>query len=128
MVSCRLAEASPSGFSLIELLVAMTLLAVGLLGTARLTNVVIMGNVSSRHVSTASVLGQDAMENARGSWTVGLPTQTTEDYLTIPGHPQFKRVVSFEDNEPAPGLRSVTVTVHWDGDEKSLRFQTILAP
>ena len=117
-----------SGFTLIELLVAMSLLAIGLLGIARLTSVAITGNLSSRHVSTGSVLGQDLMEDARRSRTVGLPPTRTEDYHTIPGHPEFKRVFSFEDNHPGPGLRTLSVTVNWAGDERSLRFQTILVP
>lgn len=117
-----------SGFTLIELLVAMSLLAVGLLGSARLTSVAITGYLSSRHLSTASVLGQDRMEDARRSRTVGLPASATEDYRTIPGYPEFKRVVLLEDNKPIPGLRTLTVTVYWDDDARSLPLQTIVAP
>ena len=117
-----------SGFTLIELLVAMTLLTVGLLGSARLTSVAITGYLSSRYLSTASVLGQDRMEDARRSRTVGLQAFSIEDYRTILGHPEFKRVVLVEDNKPGPGLRTLTVTVYWDDDARSLPLQTIVAP
>jgi prepilin-type N-terminal cleavage/methylation domain-containing protein len=125
---CQLTETLPSGFSLIELLVAMTLLAVGLLGTARLTTVAITGNLSSQRFSTASVLGQELMEDARRSGATGLPEARTEDYRTLPGHPEFKRVVGIAENQPAPGLKTFSVTVYWDADVRSLRLQTILAP
>lgn len=112
-------------FTLIELLVAMTLLIVALLGIARLTTVVILGNRASRSVSTASVLGQDLLEDARRS--VGRPRAGTEDYGTIAGYPEFKRTVVREENTPALDLTTMTVTVRWDGDARSLRLQTIVA-
>jgi type II secretory pathway pseudopilin PulG len=119
---------SPGAFFLIELLVAMTLLTVGLLGVARLTTVVIAGNLSSRSASTASVLGQDLMEDARRSGTAGLPNTRIEDYDSIPGYPEFKRVMEATVDEPDPGLVTLTVTVYWNSDARSLRLQTILAP
>lgn len=123
---CRLPEACSSGFSLIELLVAMTLLAVGLLGIARLTTVTITGNLASQRSSTASVLGQELMEDARRSRAVDLPETRTEDYRTVPGHPEFRRVVDLDENQPAAGLSTLTVTVYWNADARSLRLQTII--
>ena len=106
----------------------MTLLTVGLLGLTRLTIVVIAGNLSSRLASTASVLGQDLMEDARRSGTAGLPNTRIEGYHSIPGYPEFKRVMESTVNDPGPGLVTLTVTVYWDSDARSLRLQTILAP
>jgi len=106
----------------------MTLLAVGLLGVARLTTVAITGNLSSQRFSTASILGQELMEDARRSGAAGLPEARTEDYRTLPGYPGFKRVVGIEENQPAPALRILSVTVYWDGDARSLRLETIIAP
>lgn len=114
------------GFTLIELLVAMTLLTLALLGTARLTTVVIRGNAASRAAGSASVLGQELLEEARRS--AALPSAGTEDYGTIPGYPEFKRSVGREENTPDWGLTTVTVTVRWHGDARSLRLQTIVAP
>lgn len=113
------------GFTLIELLVALTLLTVAVLGITRLMTVVILGNRDSRSVNTASVLGQDLLEDARRS--AALPSVGTDDYGTIPGYPEFKREVVREENTPAVGLTTVTVTVHWDGDARSYRLQTIVA-
>lgn len=117
---------SSPGFTLIELLVAMVLLTTALLGVARLATVAISANLTSRSVSTASVLAQEVLEDARRSAT--LPPPGTEDYGTIPGYPEFKRVVAREEDTPDPGLTTLTVTVHWAGDARSLRLQTIVVP
>lgn len=104
----------------------MTLLTLGLLGTARLTTAVIGGNAAGRAASTASVLAQELVEEARRS--AALPASGTEDYGTIPGYPEFKRSVGREENTPDWGLMTVTVTVSWYGGTRSLSLQTIVAP
>ena len=53
------------GFTLLEILVALSILSIGLLGMAGLTTSIIHGNTLSKKVTTATTLGQDRMEHFR---------------------------------------------------------------
>ena len=53
------------GFTLIEVLIAIVILSVGLLGMASLTVGIIKGNKFSNDLSTATTLAQDKMEDIR---------------------------------------------------------------
>ena len=115
---------SSGGFSLIELLVAMLILSTGLLGLGRLTVGVIEGNRSSRHRSVATLLAQDRIEGLKG--LAGATPGSTEDYGTIPGFPSYKRVTAVLRNTPETGLSTVTVTVYWRGDARSVALGALL--
>ena len=75
---------SSKGFTLIEVLIALTILAIGLLGVALMQVTSISGNTFSREMSVATELGQDVLEKLR-TYTY---TETTEDNALIAGsHP-----------------------------------------
>ncbi len=61
----RLHNNNNSGFTLMEVLVAMLILSVGLLGMAALITGIINSNKLSNRISTATVLAQDKMEEIR---------------------------------------------------------------
>jgi len=94
-----------SGFTLIEIVVAMLVLTIGLLGTATMAFYVIKENKSSRQISTATALAQDKMEKLRELGYENLPapnSTVTEDYGSIrinededppPEFDNYKRVV-----------------------------------
>ncbi|PIE70596.1 MAG: hypothetical protein CSA22_06980 [Deltaproteobacteria bacterium] len=50
------------GFSLIELLIALTIFSIGLLGIAGLQLSAIKGNISAKHLNRSAVLASDQME------------------------------------------------------------------
>ena len=66
---------SHAGFTLLEVLVALTILSVGLLGVALMQVTSISGNTFSREMAVATQLGQDLLEKLR---TYDY-TSTTED-------------------------------------------------
>ena len=77
------------GFSLLEVLVATTLMAVGLTALAQLFGVSTRANHSAKTTTYAAVLAQQKMEQLRGlTWgfdNLGLPiTDTTTDISVIP--------------------------------------------
>jgi len=118
------------GFTLLEILVAILVLSIGLLGMAALTGGIIHNNKFSKELTTATILAQDQMEEIRRLGYSGTPstdTDATEDYNSITNYPSYKRVTSTRVNNPAAGMKKATVTVCWDSDSHSVALQTILA-
>ena len=117
------------GFTLLEILVAMTLLTPALLGMAGLTAALTQGNTFSNRLTVASTLAQDKLEdltNLGYGNTAVADTTVTEDYNTIPNFPFFKRVTTTDVDNPAAGMKTVTVAVLWAADAYSVAPQTIL--
>lgn len=125
------------GFTLLEVLVAVVVLSIGLLGMASLTIGVIKGNKFSKRVTTATILAQEKMEETRKLGYAGTPSSdqtVTEDYSSIPSYPFFKRVTLTDVDNPAAGMKTVVVTVYWDsqgaslgGGQHSVVLQTIVS-
>ena len=117
------------GFTLLEILVATLLLATALLGMAGLTAALMQGNTFSNRLTVASTLAQDQLEEMTrlgyGS-TPAVDTTVTEDYNTIGGQPFYKRVTTTDVDNPAAGMKTITVTVYWEEDAHSIAPQTIL--
>ena len=113
------------GFTLIEVLITMVILAVGLLGMGALVVSVIQGNAQSNKITTATTLAQDRLEEIK---TVGYTLASkTENYGEIDGYPAYRRVTQVTDNTPAPRTSTVTVTVFWDSDDHSVALSTIIS-
>ena len=76
-----------AGFSLIEVLIAMTILSVGLASLAQLFAMSTRANAGSKNTTFASVLAQQKMEQLRAlTWgfdTLGLPLSDTTTDLTV---------------------------------------------
>src|SRR4030066_2083419 len=75
---------SHAGFTLIEVLVALTILSIGLLGVALMQVTSISGNTFSREMSVATQLGQDMLEKLR---TYEYTSTTTDNALLGGNHP-----------------------------------------
>ena len=117
-----------SGFTLMEVLVAMLILSVGLLGTAALITGIINSNKLSNRISAATVLAQDKMEEIRGvGYDDAEDDDGAEDYNIIPNYPLYKRITDVVAGDPAAGMKKITVTVYWDSDNHSVVLQTIIA-
>ena len=122
-----------SGFTLMEVLAAMLILSIGLLGMAALITGIINSNKLSNRISTATVLAQDKMEEIRGKGYDGIGdidnTNPYEDEDPVTGYSKFKRVTFIKGvgSPVVSGLKSITVTVSWDSNAHSVELKTILA-
>ena len=113
-----------SGFTLMEVLVAMLILSVGLLGTAALITGIINSNKLSNRISAATVLAQDKMELIK-SVVYSNAVSETRAFLPSPDD-KYEREVTVVDDSPAANMKTVTVTVYWESSH-SVVLQTILA-
>ena len=118
------------GLTLIEVVIAMGLVFLVLLALSGLAVTASKGAAASKHLTTATTLGQDKLEEWRtgGSTSVTSPIETTEDYDAIPDYPLYKREWRIRPNHPVPGIHAATVTVWWADDRHSVSFSTILTP
>jgi len=105
-----------NGFSLIEILVAITILCIGLLGMVGLTVGIIYSNKVSNNITTATIVAQNMMEDMQRlgySGTSSSDVTTTEDYNSISDFPTFKRITKIDVDAPVADLKTITVTVNW---------------
>jgi len=109
------------GFTLIEVLVAMIVLAIGILGLAPMLVISMQGNQFSREITEATYLAQDRLEQLRNQ-TVISPIPYSEYSFSLNG--EYTRTVDVSDrnvdNSIPPGVYRMTVNVSWiDKDGKS---------
>jgi type IV pilus assembly protein PilV len=132
------AEGKPSGgmfhdrrgFTLIEVMVAVALLVIGILGLIATATSVIQGNAISRQMTTATTLAEERMEILkRLSYTAA---DLTAGSHSDPGNPLssiYTRTWTVTDNSPAANMKTVQVTVSWTrkGSAHSVNLNTIIA-
>lgn len=117
-----------AGFTLLEVLIALVILAVGLLGTILLETTTVTGNSFSRELQTAAILAEDFVEQVQ--------TMEFSDSLISAGtHPttgdisngweanpideagnnggMYSRTWSVADNALIADTKTVSVTVSW---------------
>ena len=113
-----------AGFTLVEVLVAMVILSVGLLGLGALTVGIAESNRSSRDLTVSTTLAQDKLEDIKKASYVSV---VSEAKTACPSpYSDFQREVVVATDSPASGMKSVTVTVSWNSDEDDITLQTIL--
>jgi prepilin-type N-terminal cleavage/methylation domain-containing protein len=98
------------GFTLIEMMVAILLIGVGLMGLAALSTTVTRANVHSAALTAASTLAQERMERFRTDNYAGIVAgndSRVQDGIV------YTRAWTVADNTPEIGLKTVTVTVSW---------------
>lgn len=116
-----------SGFTLTEVMIAIVVFSVGLLGIAQTLVVVIHTNLTARQMTTATILAQAALEDIhRLGYAAADSAATTSDYGSMPNFAAYKRVTTISPDQPDVGMKTATITVSWQGDRRSLSFSTIL--
>jgi len=114
---------SESGFTLLEVLVAMTIFSIGVLTLAQVQLAASSNNTQSRLTSTATSLAADRLEEIIYGPSFAGITSTNfpdEDYGAVdannPRYTQFERQVAIQDSLDIAGrvaLKTVRVRVAW---------------
>ncbi len=114
------------GFTLIEVLMSITILAIGLLGMAALQATATKGNALAKKNTLAISLAEDKIEEYKNTlYDNIIPTDgITEENLHAGAI--YKRISKVEDNTPITGVKTITVTVTWQNG-KSVSFTTLIS-
>ena len=126
------------GLSLLEVLIAMIVLAVGILGLAPMVVLSIEGNSISRDFTVATELAKDQLEQYEALDTLMVTDESLASTDSLPsistvlspvdGYSRTVIVESAESGNP-PGLCKVTVIVQWTdklGQSRSMTHSTLM--
>lgn len=107
-----------SGFTLIEVMIAVFVLAVVLVGLISVTIMIIKGNDFSRRVTTATTLAKDKIEDIKRQSYAATAAGTTTDYWNADSSSgssgaYFTRTTTVSANTPAANMKTVVVVVSW---------------
>lgn len=110
----------PGGVTLLEVVIAMSLLALGFMFVLGIVPTSITSVKRSEDIAAATAYGMEIVEYARRS----MPTEPTKEFKVTFNQTEFKftrEVVPAED-----GLSDVIVTVHWTDTHPDVRLVTRL--
>ena len=129
---------APAGYTLHEILIAMALISIGILGLAINTSGVIRWNHRSGTLTVASNLAQDKIEELKARATLAdlnncpgsaVALEPAEMKITSTGAPGgiYDRCWTVQDSVLGAGLKQVDVTVSWtDYDRRSVTLSTLV--
>ncbi len=102
------------GFTLIEVLISMTIFSVAILGLAIGASSVMRANQTSYFSTIGVSLAQDKLEELKANPATLAPCSTNCD-STVPTHNgvEFIRTWDVTDGSPVSGVSRVDVTVEW---------------
>jgi prepilin-type N-terminal cleavage/methylation domain-containing protein len=111
------------GFTLIEVLISLVILAISLLALAGLMTTTTKNNSVGGRLTEAATLAQDKLEELRAvSWDNIPLNQTNDTPVTRPGI-QYDRTWIARLNATNADIKEIEITVRWtDATSHSLRF------
>ncbi|HET9951054.1 MAG TPA: hypothetical protein VFS09_04595 [Candidatus Eisenbacteria bacterium] len=98
-----------AGFSLIEVMFALTFLAVGILAVASMIPAGTRGVSESRVITSGLMAAQLKIEELKGTPYSSLPAGTASDSVSV-----FRRTWTVTDSIPTAGCKRVVVTANWN--------------
>jgi hypothetical protein len=115
--------------SLLEIMIAMAVVFLAMLGFAGFSVVAHTGMTASEKMTRAVTLAQEKMEDVKRE---GVPSgltsalSTAESYGSIAGAPHHQRILIITPDDPMPGLHTVIVNVEWDNGAHATSLKTYL--
>ena len=119
------------GFTLIEVLIAVVVLAIAILGFSAMTLGTIRGLSFSDKLTTATTLAQKQLEEINNASydDVIAANYPLEDFGAVAGYETFRRSVTISDATPEINTKTVTVNVWWRhnvGTTRNVNLSTII--
>lgn len=100
------------GFTLLEVMITLVILAIGLLGLAGLQIIAIKGNSFGQQMTVASTMAQNQLEQMRrGAVALG----SSNDAVTDQNGITYTRTWTVTPNTPNTDMNTVNITVSWAG-------------
>ena len=100
------------GFTLIEIMISIAIIAIGIFAVMSLVITVMKGNTLSKRVTTATTIAQGKMEDFKrmdyDSVVDDPGTDTATAYDTV-----YYWEANVEDDTPATDTKTITVDVYW---------------
>ncbi len=117
-----------SGFTLIEIMIAIAIIAIGIFGVMSLIITVMRGNTLSERVTTATTIAQDKMEDfKRMDYASVVDDSNTNTNYDI----DYYLEATVEDDTPATDTKTIEVKVYWDpattAGKHKVELKTIIA-
>ncbi len=115
------------GFTLIEVMIAILILAVGMLAMAMLQVTAIRGGSFANQMTQASIYGQDKIEELKNATYASVTNGS--DTVTSGNGVIYTRNWTVATDSPYTGSKTVNLTVSWtgpQGNSHSIQFSTIL--
>jgi type IV pilus assembly protein PilV len=116
------------GFTLIEVLISLVILAISLLALAGLMTTSTRNNASGGRLTEAATYAQDKLEELRAMPWDSIPlNQTSDSPMSRPGV-QYDRSWIASLNALNPDIKEIQITIRWtDATSHSLRFFSALS-
>jgi prepilin-type N-terminal cleavage/methylation domain-containing protein len=114
--NASIAMKNEKGFTLLETLVGMAILAVGLLGLLALQVVAMQGNTSGFLISNATALGEQRVEELKGLSSASpllAAGNHADGTVTVQGT-VYTRSYTIQDDSPVSGVSTITMTITWN--------------
>ncbi len=105
-------SSSANGVTIIEVLVAMTFMAITTVGVTGLVVAILNGNAKAQDIGAASNYAEDCLETIRNTAYESIATSTC---TSRPLAAKFSRSVAVQNDTPVSGVKRVLVTVSWAG-------------
>lgn len=114
-----------AGFTILEVLVAMFIIAFGLVALMRALSGGITGSKTAHDVTIATLLAQQKMEETRvDDW----PDEVADGVVTFdPPNNNFEGQMTIADVTGETDLREVSLSIYWRSKQRCVNVRTYMA-